>query len=440
VDAGVVPETVTGPGQGPFDVPRWARVPLAGTLFALAVLLPLLRQQDVPNWRTIWAEDGAIYLNGVAYDGLGALFRGNDGYLQFVPRLLMAPAELVPMHLVSVYIAWTAAIVTAVLAAFVFRSTRGWIQTVPLRLLVAAFYVLAPAAGWETSGNFTNVIWPLLAAVPWALVSRRDGWFDIMLRVGVVVLAALSHPLTLMFVPLALLISWRRRGVGAIVVTASLTAALVAQAGFMLVAPERHEATSNSLGELYTTVSVNTLGSLLAGDRHLDDLWLRFGVTLGIVATFLTALVFFVLLARASRRSRQMALMLVIYAALVACGPLWSNGTSRTVPVEGRTLVPIQRYVTVPVMFLVGAAAVLVDPIDRTRRRPEARIGRPLLLAHSAFVVVAGFSVVNPASAGPSWQNEVERGRQECRAGAEEVGLDISPGSWFVVLPCDELS
>jgi hypothetical protein len=409
-------------------------------LFVLAVVLPLLRQDGVPAWRTVWAEDGEVYLEDVITDGLVSLFRGSDGYLQFAPRLLMAPAGLVPLRFASAYVAFTAAIFTAAVATLVYRWTRGWIRTVPVRLVVAGFYVLAPAAGWETTGNFTNVIWPLLGATPWALVARRAGRVDIALRSGVVVLAALSHPLTVVFVPFALGLVWWRRRVDSVVVAAALLTALVAQAGFMAVSAGRHPSGTNALGELFTTVSVNTLGSFLLGETYVGDLWVELGVTIGVVFTAVTAVVFILLAARASRPSRRLGLILVLYAGVIACGPVWSNGTSVVVPRAGVAPVPIQRYVVVPAMLLVGAAGVLVDPTDASRGRLEARVGRPLLVAHSVIVVVMSFSLANPRSAGPAWPPEVFGAREACRAGAEEAALDITPGGWRVVLPCEQIS
>jgi hypothetical protein len=408
-------------------------------LFVLAVVLPLLRQDGVPAWRTVWAEDGEVYLEDVITDGLVSLFRGSDGYLQFAPRLLMAPAALVPLRLASAYVAFTAAIFTAAIATLVYRWTRGWIRTVPVRSVVAGFYVLAPAAGWETTGNFTNVIWPLLGAAPWALVARRAGRVDIALRAGVVVLAALSHPLTVVFVPLALGLVWWRRRVDSVVVAVALVTALVAQAGFMAVSAARHPSGANAFGELFTTVSVNTLGSFLLGETYVGDLWVELGVTIGVVFTAVTAVVFAVLAARASRASRRLGLILVLYAGIIACGPVWSNGTSVVVPRAGVAPVPIQRYVVVPAVLLVGAAGVLVDPTDASRGRLEARVGRPALVAHSVIVIVMSFSLTNPRSAGPAWPPEVFGAREACRAGAEEAALDITPGGWRVVLPCERI-
>lgn len=418
---------------------RWSLRVGGAVLFVAAVVVPLLRQEGTRMWRTVWAEDGAIYYGGVAFDGASTLFRGNDGYLQFVPRLLMMPAAAVPVESVSVYITVTAAVCTALLAVFVYRCTEGWIATVPFRLLVAGAYVLAPAAAWETTGNFTNLIWPLLGAAPWALLSQRDSVPDVVARSAVLVLAALSHVLAVLFVPLALLMAVRRRRLDVYMTAAALIVALVAQAGFMAVAPERHTSTASSVGELYTTVSVNVLGSFLLGERPISDLWVDHGMVAAVAFTAATAAVFLVLLWRAADPARRVALVLVVYAALVAGAPLWSNGTAGTVPPAGLPPVPVQRYVVVPVMLLIGAAAVLVDAPGRARTRPEAKVGRPLLLAHSILVLLLSFSIVNPRSNGPRWPDEVEEGRRTCAAGEEVAGLDITPGGWFTVLPCDEL-
>jgi hypothetical protein len=408
-------------------------------LVVLAVVLPLLRQRGTAPWDVLWAEDGILYFEDATTDGVVTVLRGYDGYLQLLPRVLMLPAALLPIGWVPAYAAWTAAVLTAALAAYVYRSTEGWIATVPFRLLVAGFGVLGPAMAWETTGNLTNLIWPLLGAVPWVVVSNRRTRGDVVARAAVAFVAPLSNLLAAVFLPLAVGVAWRRRRSDAYAVAGASAVGLGAQLVAMAFAPARHEASGSSVEGLYTTVSVNVLGSFLVGERHLPELWIRFGTAFGTAATVVTAAVFVALFRDVPRRSRVLAAALVVSAALVAAGPLVANGTDRTEPVAGERLVPVERYVVVPVMLLVGAAAVLVDPPGPSRRRTVARVARPLLLVQSAFVVFVSFAVTNPRSAAPRWADELRSARERCGAGAGEAVLDVAPPGWFLTLPCDEI-
>ena len=419
---------------------RWWRAGAWVGLFALAVVLPLLRQQGVAPWDVPWAEDAVLYYGDATTDGVSTVLRGYDGYLQLAPRVLMLPAAALPVAWMPAYAAVCAAILTAALAAYVFRSTAGWIATTPFRLLVAAFVVIGPATAWETTGNLTNLIWPLLSALPWVVVSNRRSRADLVVRGVIAAVAPLSNLLAAIFLPLALVVSRRRRRLDARVVAGAMTAGVLAQAVAMVFASERHAATASSVAGLYRTVSVNVLGSFLVGERYLPELWVRFGLAVGIVATVVTATVFLALLWDAAPRSRAIAAVFVVAAALVACAPLVANGTDRTDPVTGTPPVPVERYVVVPVLYLVAAAALLADPPDASRRRTVARVARPLLVVHSACVVLVSFAVTNPRSAAPRWEDELRLARARCGAGAAEAVLDVAPPGWFLTLPCDEIT
>jgi hypothetical protein len=425
---------------GSWSAPRWVRWAGGVVLFVLAVVLPLARQQGVHPWRVVWAEDGAVYYPDAIHSGVDALFRGSQGYLQFASRLLMAPAVLVPLGSVSIYIALAAALFSAALAAFVYRSTGGWIASTPMRLLVAAFYVVGPAAAWEQTGNATNAIWVVLAAAPWALVSTRRTKTDVAIRGLVVLVAALSHPLAALFLPLAAVAVWRRRSFDAWVVGAVLTCGVVAQVLFMTVAPARHPREPGPLTAIFPTVSVDVLGSFLTGERYLSSLWLRFGFPLAVAFAVVTAAIVVLCAWGASSRSRMLGVVLVVYAALMACGPLVSNGP--VVLHEGLPLQPIERYAFVPVALLVGALAVFLDAPDRSRRRVVARVGRPVLLVQSVVVILLSFAVWNPRSHGPLWNDSVRAAEEACANGSGIAQLDLTPpgAGWVVILRCDDIT
>src|SRR5690606_24813512 len=120
-------------------------------------------------------------------------------------------------------------LVCALLAAFVYRQTDGVVGSVAARLVIAAMVVLSPAMAVETTATITNTIWVVLAAVPFAFLSRRDGAADTAMRAVVAFLAATATALSFLFVPLAIAVALRRRNRAAMTVLSVYVVGLVLQ-------------------------------------------------------------------------------------------------------------------------------------------------------------------------------------------------------------------
>lgn len=173
-------------------------------------------------------------------------------------------------------------------------------STTVLRLVVAGTWVVAPVLGWEGAGNWTNLIWPVLGAVPWAIVTQRTGRVDTVGRVALVVLAPLCQPLAFVFVPLALLVAWRRRTPVSYAVVIGLVVGLVAQGLLMARSVPRHEPMAFAVRDLAKTVSVSFFGSFLVGEKALPHVWFRFGNAAAVAFVLGTVAVFALLLWAAS--------------------------------------------------------------------------------------------------------------------------------------------
>ena len=144
--------------------------PLGALLFVAAVVVPLLRERGVPTWDTIWVEDAPVFIEQANASGpFAVLGRGYAGYWQLVTRVLALPTASIPAPYLALYVTVVSALVVALLAAFVYRCTDGWIASAPVRVLVAAMVAVSPAMAIETTATITNLIWPLLAVAPWAL-------------------------------------------------------------------------------------------------------------------------------------------------------------------------------------------------------------------------------------------------------------------------------
>jgi hypothetical protein len=365
---------------------------MATALFVAAVVVPLFRQQGVPSWATLWAEDGAVYYRDIAVDGVGAVFRGYDGYVQFLPRLLMLPTAVLPVEQVARWAALAACVTQAVIAALVYRWSGDHVASRPIRLAIAAMYVVAPQMGYDGTANAANVLAPLLAAVPWALLSRRDGPLDVAGRTVLVLVAGLSSVLALVFIPLGALLAWRRRARPAVTVAAALAAGVVIQQLFMRFSAPRHPPAPNDLLQLPTTTALNVFGSWLLGTAPLIDLWLRLAYWLLVLTVVAGVLVLVVAQVGASRHAK-----------------------------------------------LVAATAVLLDSPDPSRHRSLARIGRVVLLVHLVLVLVTSFRFTSSRSFAVPWEDAVTTARAVCPTSATVVAVPIAPDDWWSAVPCDRL-
>jgi hypothetical protein len=108
-------------------------------VIAVAVVaLIAIRKSDSLLNPQFWAEDGALFFIEVErYGGWGLLLRPYEGYLHFLPRLIAAGGGALPLAFVPAFYAWTALLVTGLIA--------WWLQSprIPLRGGVVAALALA---------------------------------------------------------------------------------------------------------------------------------------------------------------------------------------------------------------------------------------------------------------------------------------------------------
>ncbi len=207
-DSAVPPEGRRLQALFPPDVaPNWSpgAIALAVSVVVVAGVTPVLRQVGASALETIWAEDGRVFLQSALSQGPLAAFSGTyAGYLHVVPRVAAEAAALLPLGLASEVITLAANGIAALCAFAVFVATRPHLRSPVLRALLAVSLVLLPTAGVEVLNNLANVQWYLLTASFWLLLWRPHS------RVGnlgaslLLVATALSAPLSVLLVPLAL--------------------------------------------------------------------------------------------------------------------------------------------------------------------------------------------------------------------------------------------
>lgn len=428
----------------------WSRKPfriaLASVLFVAAAVLPLFRQAGARSWDTIWAEDGQIYSQQAIRDGsFTVLLHTHGGYLQLVPRLLGAVTPLVPLRRLSLYLALSAMVTCALLAAFLFHASQGWISSRPVRLALASLVVLAPALGLENTATITNTIWTFGVVTPWALVSLSDRGREVAARAAVAFLAATSTVISVVFLPLAVGVAALRRTRSTWIVCGVFAVGLAVQAVASLSAQDSFQpAMPNSVRDLLDLIGVRVFALALVGVKWTAQLWAPHQNHLSIAAAVSVGALFAVLFPGAGWRAQVLAACFLAYALIAFVVPVWARGTSYCVMFGGAVPNAHLRYSVLPTMMLSSAAAVLLAPYGPGRTRLVARLGRPLFVAHVLVLTLAGFSVRIPRSASTSWPAEVEQHyRAECvgAPGDKLVTIQFDYFTGFpVTLPCSRLA
>lgn len=410
-------------------------------LFAAAVLLPLLRESGLPVWDTVWVEDGPIYLGQANAGGAGApLFRGYFGYLQLSSRLLAVPTAFLPSATIAAYLAVAATMAWALAAAFVYRCLGEWVASVWCRLAVAAVVVVAPAAAYETNANITNTIWAALLVVPFAVASTRSSGRDVAFRSIAAFLGAASSALALLFLPVALVVAVRRRRRADLVVLAALGAGSALQVGVTL-ATGLTSGGSTSWRLVADLFGLRVIGSALFGEVALDPLWTGSGEVAVLVLVALATGVFVVLFRRAPAAARTRAGLALGTAVVLFVVPTVGRGTSVIGFDLGIYTLNMTRFTIVPIVLVLTAVALLVDPVEGGDD-PWHGTARRAFLIWTGVVLLLGFRAATVRGLGPTWGAERVRALDGPCAGAPDdtpVELTTTPANFSVSLTCGRL-
>ena len=384
----------------------------------------------------MWAEDGSVYATDAFHFGsVHTLLRGYAGYVQFLPRLLALVAVAAPIKRTSVVFAVAASLCCALLAVFVFRCTERWIESMALRLVVAAMVALVPAGAFETTANVANLGWPLLVGTFWAIVSRQRSVGDTALRAIVAVLTALTTTVAVVFAPLALGLSWYRRRRRDWIVAAAFGVALAVQLVLDLSASASPPRASSSWIDLPAVFGVRVLASMVFGERWLPDAWAALGFGTILLTLLVLAVVASLGIGQAAADRRWFALASLAMSFVLFAVPMWIRGTGY-VHLGGAALnVNASRYVVAPIGVATSGLLVLVDASGR-------RWLRDVVATYGVLLLVLSLRMPTARSSADSWAAEAEMATRLCRAEPTltTVRLPISPGPpWTVIVPCARL-
>ncbi|TDT82521.1 hypothetical protein DFO47_102452 [Arthrobacter sp. AG258] len=395
--------------------------------------------------RSIWAEDGGVFLNdAISGSGWRGILAPYEGYLHLIPRLAAnLVVSVVPINLYALAMNFLSCIVVSLVGLLVYRLSKPFFESRAVRVCLASIPVLVAPGPVETLANFANVHWFLLWLAPWLLLkpakSRKEGIF--LLVASLVV--ALTEILALMFVPL-FLYRWRDKSKWYAAV--GLVVGLACQIFVTLTNPR-----SPSSGYPVNAFSVfegwflNSSSALFFGDSATVTSRIHaFGPLPIVFAAFPFIMLLAYIMWKGSSAHRFLAGTMFVasigtWAAtqVVNPQPFFDYAAFNAADWNGFF---ISRYSTAPSMFLL-ALFPLASAVLLTNSRAKASL---LIGSFLALQLVFFFPTVVSRTNGPVWSEEVNAGKQACSANPtfETSGIQIAPRGWFadkVHIGCKEL-
>jgi len=419
---------------------RWVEAALVAAIAVLATLAAWLRLPPIAQ-RTVWAEDGTIFLNdAISGNPLEHLFAGYMGYLQFVPRVLAdLTVALVPIDRVGLVLNLASCAVAGLCAALVYWCAQDVVPARALRLVLAAITIGAPLLPIEVLGNAANVHWLFIWTMLWVLLylprTRVGAWM-----LGLVaVVAALSDIQLLFLVPLFFV---RRRSSLVWPPRIGLALGLVAQIVTSLLSPR--QAHSGGLGgAVRAYIGQTALATYIPDakllDRALSD-WVVLWSILAI-APFVVTLVF--VLRRGAPLQRVAVLYLVPGSAVLWTADSFLNGYG------GAALTPhaftFVRYAVVPSMFLLASIVLLAQVMLSRPARATRVAGIVAALAVLALIAIHFIPYDTNRSNGPTWDAAIDRAQAACDTAPARASQPITTAPrygtvrWVFPVPCTTL-
>jgi hypothetical protein len=416
---------------------------VSGTLITTAALLG--RQRAVSAWDTVWAEDGSVFLADALERPLSTtLVQPHGGYLHLPPRLAAATAASLPLEWAAIVLSLAWAFVVALLATFVYFASASVLRARTTRVALSMLVALLPAAGSELLGNTINLHFYLVFACFWAFVWRSDAPVALAARSVVAGAAALSDPVSAVLVPVALWSALSRRRRRALVVPAVFALGLIAQLAAIAATdggPQR--LTRFDPGSLPLLFALRVAGSLVVGDRFLDELWLTFGAAFAYAALAAVVIALVVQARGVTRRTRAFVAVCAAYAPVLFGLYLFGRGSGGMRPgvSEETWHLAGARFTYAPILFLAAALLTVADRrlagvANGTRLRGEV-----VAVALVTALVAANFAFQSERSLGPTWGAELAAARGRCASGQDEARLLVAPApfEFRLIAKCSRL-
>lgn len=418
-----------------------ARELVLATVVAVATAVVFLIRQPGDALDAPWAEDGMVFLTDAYRGSAATLLHPYAGYLHMYPRVVALVAAALPVASAAPALAVAGVLPPALAAATAVIASRGWIRSPALRAVLGLFFVLFPYGAAEIAANVSNAHWFFISAAALALAWRTDWrpatWWTVM----VVLLAALTDPLTGLLLPVAVVrllagpVPGRRGGVAG--VRAPVLALLGGLAVQAYPAVSTFGATQSTrprpgLGPLGWQFLRHVPATVLLGEHGARGA----GTTL--ILGCAGAVVVAVLLL-AVRRPLLVpgAVAGLGYSALFWALPNYLRSLPQIQSGAPLAFAADSRYAVIAVVLLAVVVLAALDALTGGRRGAGA-----VVAALAAVGVVLGQApdLPNGFTRAPSWSAGVAAATIRCRSQpAGTVTIPIAPRGWQVTVPCVRL-
>jgi hypothetical protein len=405
-------------------------VVLAVLMVAVGTMIGLLRQAGPSPLKTLYAEDGSVYLSQARqHSVLSTLRTPYAGYIQIVPRFLGALAARLPLRDVAAFYALAGALVVSALALVVFWATSGHIRSTAIRGLVAVAIVLLPVAQGELLNNGVNLGWYLMPVAFWLLLWRPHSRWEVAVAALIVFLAPMTDPLCAALIPLAVVAVLARSRRRDLIVPLAFATGLVAQATLSRIG-HAHRAFSPTANapKLAGWYAQSVIARVWFGTRILGSSHSSRNLVLTALAIVAVSAIGYLLWTSMNAHAQAFGLAALASSVLLFALPTMTSGNNPA------------RYAAPAMLVLFGALAVFFDQPSPGLERwawQGARIAAVFILV---AVWAADFRPDTPRAHAVLWQHELSRATDECRnQPAPSVTIATAPPGWTMTLPCRDL-
>jgi hypothetical protein len=407
---------------------------LAGTLVAFSRISPIARG-------TIWAEDGAVFLqDALNRRGILDVFAPYQGYLHVVPRTAAKfVVRFFSIDDFALAVSFLSCLLITLIALMVFHCSRALTENIYIRLAWASITILVAPGALETQGNLANIHWYLMWLVPWLLIKPAQTRPEGVLMFVVGALASLTEILTLMFVPLFL---YRLKDKSLLPARLGLLVGIACQIVTTLSYPRSAPHEPANLVSIAEGWFLNSSSAVVFGtSSQIFMNILNFGMLPMILAALPFVIVFAYLLMRGTAQVRVMAVSFV--AASVGA---WSAATifnfsdafdySNFDGTQWRAFL-LGRYSTLPSMFLLALLPLLAVACEKLSKPAASSVLASLMVLQCLYFFPSDAFRQN----GPLWAEGVETARHACvdDPTRTELAVGTAPGAWKVQVSCNDL-
>ncbi len=382
--------------------------------------------------RSIWAEDGGMFLNdAINGKGWAGLFSPYEGYLHLVPRLgANLVVSLVSIDGYGLALNFASCLVVSAVALLIFYLSKPVSESRLVRLALASIAILVAPGPIETLGNFANVHWYLLWVAPWLLLKPAKNRVEGIFLAIMAFIVSATEILSLMFVPLFL---YDFRNKAKWFARVGLLLGLLCQVFTALTFPR-----SPSSGYPVNYLSIlegwflNSSSALVFGDSASITHHIRAYGALPVVLAAMPFFLMFVFIIWKGRTSQRV----LAFAMVLASVGTWTaaqvvNPQSffdyATFSDADWDRFFLSRYSTAPSMFLLALL-----PLSAAVARPFSRAAPALLGGFLVLQLVFFYPAVVSRTNGPVWSEGVKAGRDACLSDSnlDAFGVQIAPKGW----------